>query len=80
MLVEKLTIISQRPNDALISKAKKVIVKKDAVILAEARQARTDFLVALDIKHFFTPQAARFLHPKRISTPKMIISDSKLIP
>jgi len=77
MLVEKLTIISQRPNDTLIAKAKKVIVEKDAVILAEARQTRADFLVTLDIKHFFTPQAARFLNPQKILTPKMMITTIK---
>jgi predicted nucleic acid-binding protein len=66
-------IIISKPSDTLIQKARTVIVEKDAVILAEAKQAKTDFLVTLDQKHFLQEPAMKFLHPKKIVTPKMLI-------
>lgn len=73
MLVAKIKILPQRPKETLIQKARKVIVAKDAVILAEAKQAKTSFLVTLDRKHFFTDKAKDFLKPQKIATPKMIL-------
>lgn len=73
LLVEKLKIIPRKPDLQMIEKAKKAIVEKDAVILAEAKQAKTDILVTLDIKHFFTKKAQDFIKPQKIMTPKMII-------
>ncbi|OGE26872.1 hypothetical protein A3C26_03145 [Candidatus Daviesbacteria bacterium RIFCSPHIGHO2_02_FULL_39_12] len=73
LLVEKLAIISQIPCQKLIKKTEKIIVKKDAVILAEAKQAKTDSLVTFDIKHFFTEPVANFLKPKKVYTPKLLI-------
>ncbi len=73
MLVNQLTILNQIPDEKIISEAKKLIAEKDAVILAEAKQAKSDFLVTLDQKHFFTKEAEKFLQPKRIVTPKMLI-------
>lgn len=73
LLVEKLTVINQTPSLRLIKKTKEIIVEKDAVILAEAKQAKTDSLVTLDIKHFFTEQVARFLKPQKVFTPKLLI-------
>lgn len=72
-LVNLLTIKDQIPNDTLVEKAKKVIVEKDAVILAEAKHAKTHYLVTLDTKHFFTTSASAFLKPQKIVTPKMLI-------
>lgn len=77
MLVSKMKVISQKPKKNLIKKAKKVIVTKDAVILAEAKQAKTDFIVTLDRKHFFTDKAKSFLKPQKIATPKMILEKIK---
>lgn len=48
MLVDKMIIIEQIPDSRLASRARNVIVKKDATILASAKQAKTDFLVTLD--------------------------------
>src|SRR3990167_3121948 len=39
MLVEKLKILDQKPNEKRILEARKVIAEKDAVILAEAKEA-----------------------------------------
>jgi len=75
MLVTQLKIITQKPKIPLIKKAQKAIVEKDAVILAEAKQAKADILVTLDRKHFFTESARNFLRPKKICTPKMILSN-----
>lgn len=73
LLVAMFKIISQAPKENLIKKAKKVIVEKDAVILAEAKQAKTDVLVTLDRKHFFTPKVSKFLKPQKIATPKILL-------
>lgn len=79
LLVEKIEVLKQSPSHTLIRKAKKVIFEKDAVILAEAKMAKSNYLITLDRKHFFTPKAIRFLKPKRIFTPKMLLDllDSK---
>ncbi|MBI3577291.1 type II toxin-antitoxin system VapC family toxin [Candidatus Gottesmanbacteria bacterium] len=73
LLFGQFTILPQRPNKALIRKAKAIIVEKDAVILAEAKQAKIDILATLDKKHFLTKAAQAFLQPQKILTPKMIL-------
>src|SRR3972149_8319451 len=73
MLAQKLTISQQIPNKKLINKAKKVIVEKDSIILAEAKSAKTDFLITLDKKHFFTASVSSFLKPQKALTPKGLI-------
>lgn len=75
LLVGKMKILSQKPNVSLISKARKVIVEKDAVILAEAKQAKADALVTLDRKHFFTQRVKKFLAWQKIMTPKLLIEE-----
>lgn len=70
MLVGQITIVNQKPNRKLIASAKKVIAEKDAIILAEAKQAKSDFLVTLDKKHFLTKDVSNFLKPKKVVTPK----------
>lgn len=74
LLVQKLEILKQEPDSKLIQKAKEVIVKKDAVILAEAKMAKVGFIITLDRRHFFTPKVINFLKPKRIFTPKMLFN------
>lgn len=74
LLVQKLEILRQEPDSKLIQKAKRVIVKKDAVILTEAKIAEVDFIITLDRKHFFAPKVINFLKPKRIFTPKMLFN------
>lgn len=73
MLVDKIEIIKQLPDNRLIAKAKKVIAQKDSVILAESKKSDADFLVTLDRKHFLTKPAAEFLLPQKAVTPKFII-------
>lgn len=73
MLVSKMTIIDQKPKDSFIKRTERVIAVKDAVILAEAKQVKADVLVTLDQKHFLTPKVAKFLRPKVVLTPKMLI-------
>lgn len=70
MLVGKLKILDQIPDDNLIDKAKKVIVVKDAVILAEAKNSHCEFLITLDRKHFLTAKVAKFLRPAKVVMPK----------
>lgn len=73
MLVNKIILTSQKPNDQLIKKAMKVIVAKDAIILQEAKQAGSNFLVTLNRKHFLNPKVETFLKPQKALTPKMLI-------
>lgn len=73
LLVQKIEILDEKPNLGLIRKAEKAIVKKDAVILAEAKTAKGEFLITLDKKHFFTRQAVSFAKPKKVLTLKMLL-------
>ena len=50
-----------------MSKARRIIVEKDAIILAEAKKASCDALVTLDRKHFMTEKVKKFLKPKEIN-------------
>ena len=77
-LVEKTHILDQKPDLELIRQAKKIIVEKDAVILAEARQAKCDFLVTLDKKDFLNERVAQFLKPSIALTPKDLIKTLNL--
>ena len=77
-LVEKTQILNQKPDPSLIIEAKKVIAEKDAVILAEARQAKCDFLVTLDKKDFLNERVAQFLKPSIALTPKDLIKTLNL--
>lgn len=72
LLVKKLTILDQKPDQKIIVKANKATVEKDAVILAEAKKAKMD-LITLDKKHLLTDQVAKFLKPKSVFTPKEIL-------
>ena len=73
MLVEKIEIINQLPDDKLIEKAKKIIAQKDSNILAESKNSKANFIVTLDKKHFLTVSVAKFLRPQKVLTPKMLI-------
>lgn len=72
-LVAKTQILDQKPDLSLVKKAQKVIEEKDSVILAEAKQAKCDFLVTLDKKDFLNEKVAKFLKPKIALTPKGLI-------
>lgn len=76
MLVKKLKILDQIPDDNLINKTKKIIVVKDAVILAEAKNSQCEFLITLDKKHFLTVKVAKFLDPAKAVTPKELLLSS----
>lgn len=73
MLVSKMQILKQLPDDALIKKTKKVIAQKDAIILAESKKSDADFLATLDRKHFLTKPVTEFLFPQKAVTPKSLI-------
>lgn len=74
LLVEKIKIIKQKPKKPLIAQAEKAIVKKDAVILAQAKQAKAKVLLTLDRKHFFTEKVGKFIKPCKLKTPKDLLS------
>lgn len=73
LMVEKLEILNQLPNEKLITRARKIIVEKDAVILAEAKQAKVNVLVTLDQKHILTKNSRKFISPTKIYTPRELI-------
>lgn len=72
LLMSQLAILPQPPSDKRIKQAKTVIVEKDAIILAEAKQSKADIIATLDKKHFFTQAVTDFVKPQKIMTPKMI--------
>lgn len=74
-LASLLAILPQSPDEKLINQAKLVIAEKDAVILAEAKQAQTDYLVTLDKKDFLKPKPQKWVEPTRIVTPKGLFSE-----
>lgn len=73
MLAEKLTVIETNLHQKDIKKAEKVIAKKDAPILADAKNSGVDILITLDKKDFIQSRVEKFLSPKKIMTPKMLI-------
>lgn len=73
LLMGQLTLLPQSPSDKHIKQAKAIIVEKDAVILAEAKQSKADIIATLDKKHFFTKPVIDFVKPQKILTPKMIL-------
>ncbi|MEK7127705.1 MAG: type II toxin-antitoxin system VapC family toxin [Patescibacteria group bacterium] len=74
MLVAKMAILEQNPDDKLILESKKVIVDKDAIILAEGKISKANVIVTLDQKHFFTDSARNFVKPAKIMNPKELIN------
>lgn len=75
MLVSQINLVSQTPNQKIINQAKKVIVEKDVVILQEAKQVKTNYLVTLDQKHFLNEAVEKFLKPQKVLTPKTLIQN-----
>ena len=73
LLSKNLEIIHIKPNAKVILKAKKVIAEKDAPILADAKGSNINILVTLDQKDFLKPEVEKFLHPKKIMTPKILL-------
>ena len=72
-LVAKIHILDQKSDVGLVRQAKKVTAEKDAVILAEAKQAKSDFLVTLDKKDFLNKKVTQYLKPTVALTPKDFI-------
>ncbi len=70
MLVKKLFIIDEIPTVKQILKANRVIVKKDAVILAEVKKSNCDYLITLDKKDFLQEKINKFIKPKKVLTPR----------
>ncbi len=73
-LVGQAQIFKIQPDIKLLQKAQKVIALKDAVILAEAKFSKSDFLVTLDRKDFLNEKVAEFLTPATALTPKDLIA------
>jgi len=74
LLASKLHIVELPIDRSLISEAEKAIVKKDAAILAQAKQSGAKYLVTLDKKHFFHEKPAAFIKPAKIATPKELLT------
>ncbi|OGK08588.1 hypothetical protein A2767_00645 [Candidatus Roizmanbacteria bacterium RIFCSPHIGHO2_01_FULL_35_10] len=73
LLVEKLEIVDLPIDKGLVKKTEEIIVKKDAVILMQAKKAKPDFLVTLDKKHFLQEKVINFMQPAKVLTPKDLL-------
>lgn len=60
--------LADDPPPHMVRAAEAVIDPDDAPILAAAKQARVDYLVTLNTKHFLTPKARAFF-PAPLVTP-----------
>lgn len=76
-LASQTVILDQLPTKEQISKAKEVIMKKDAPILASAKLSQANFLLTLDKKHFLTEKVIQYLKPTKVLTPKMFFKELK---
>lgn len=70
-LVEQVIVIETRLRAKDIEKAKKVIVDKDSVILAEFISSKCTHLITLDKRDFLQERVLGFVKPKKIWTPKI---------
>lgn len=68
-LISKAKTLPKPTLLTLVERAKKVIVEKDAVILAEAKNAKCDYFLTLDRKHFLKDPVQSFIKPTKIFTP-----------
>ena len=73
-LVSRLEVRQTTIDERAIGEARRVIVQKDATILAEAKKARADYLVTLDRKDFFNEKVRKFAAPGKIVTPGQLIA------
>lgn len=71
MLASNVTILQNEINNKLINKAKKYIVDKDSVILAEFKKSDCSYLLTLDRRDFLQEKVIDYVKPKKILTPKM---------
>lgn len=70
-LVDQLVIMDRIPSRREIEAAKRVIVDKDSVILAQFLESNCTHLVTLDKRDFLQDIVFEFVKPKKIWTPKM---------
>lgn len=71
LLIWSNTIIQSHSSLKFVKQALSIIDPKDAPVLAGAMKAKTDFLISLDKKDFFTEKLAEAKLPFSIVTPKM---------
>ena len=65
--------LADDPSPDMVRAAEAVIHRDDAPILAAAKQARVDYLVTLNTKHFLIPKVRAFF-PSPIVTPGEFIT------
>lgn len=76
-LIKSLPLEIQPPG-SLEEKQRGIITLKDEHVLAAALESRSDFLITLDKKHFFTSRIKQAKLPIKISTPKDFIQNKAL--
>lgn len=77
LLAKHLKILKVMSTQKEILKAEKVIVKKDAPILSDAKNSDVQILLTLDQKDFLKPPVENYFKPKKIMTPKMFFHHFK---
>lgn len=63
------------PSPEDIREYEKIIEPKDAHVLASAIESKSDYLITLDQKHFFTDKIKKTKLPVKIVTPKEFITE-----
>lgn len=53
------SVMVEDPGEESVKRAAKVVGRKDASILAAAKESGVDFLITLDKKHFLSPRAKK---------------------
>lgn len=75
-LIDSITIEKVNITSSELVKCRKVIVEKDAIILAEAKKLNAFYLITLDKKHFKIPKVEKFFEPRKIVSPKEFFSEN----
>jgi len=70
-LVSRVEVIEGIPSKQEIDQTRRIIVEKDAVILAEFVRSNCDYLITLDKRDFLQEKVFEFVKPKKILSPKM---------
>ena len=76
LLVDRIKILDIKFNKSNVKKAKKIIVKKDIIILSQVKISKPDFLLTLDKKHFLQEKVINYVKPTKILTPKDFLNSS----
>lgn len=70
----KLGIVNTQISSNFTKDATKIIIQKDVLVLAAARECGSDYLVTFDRKDFMNPAVRKYFKPGEIITPGEFIN------